>query len=577
MFIKQFSIKYFRNIRFLDIHLNKGLNVFIGENNSGKTAVTDALRICLGWGDQDKNIFIKPEDLYIDRSNHAFEPKPITFDLFFEIEDTSERSIFYDLLSNQGDALGLQIHYRFQFEKRNERSLFRYNIWGGDNEGQTITPDIFDLIRHVYLGALRDAGRDLQVSKGNKLGGLLEKLEPDKTKQKGLAKKIGDLLHFDQGWKELREKAQKQINTHLQESSLQGKELKIDLRFLDSEFRKVVGDLRARVPVYPALSENDSNQNWFQISQNGLGDNNKIYIASVLGDLLGIKALEKESYIALLIEEPEAHLHPQLQNILFTYFGVLADKIQVFLTSHSPTITAKTKIDTITVFQNINNEIRILSLKDSKLDQEDKAYLHRFLDVTKAQLFFANGVILVEGICEALLFPVFARMIGKVEGDEKKYDLTKAGVEIVNIDGVSFRSFARLFNSSDATKRLSSKCVVVTDSDPPDIATPRSPRANNAIELKSGLLDVQMAMVTFEHDLFQASQENARIMKEVYLSMHNNTTINNVDDLLIKLKSNGDKGDFSQNLATRLEVNPGSFIVPEYIKNAIKWAALQGE
>lgn len=571
MFIKQFTIKYFRNIETLDLYLNKGLNIFIGENNSGKTTVIDALRICLGWCDQDKNIFVKPEDVYLNRSDHTFKAKPIEFDIIFEIEEKFESSIFYDLLSKSSGQLELQIHYRFWFEEKLERKLFRYSIWGGDNEGQIVPTEVFDLIRHIYLGALRDAARDLQLNKGNKLGSLLEKIEPDKNRQAELAKKLDNLLHSDHDWKTLREEAKDEINWHLNQSSIKGKEIKVDLRFLDLEFRKLVGDLRARVPVYPALSEDDPNQDWFQIIQNGLGDNNRIYIASVLGDLLGIKKREQEAYVALLIEEPEAHLHPQLQNTLFTYFGLLANEIQVFITSHSPTITAKTILDTILVFQNIKDKICVLSLSNSELDQQDKSYLHKFLDVTKAQLFFANGIILVEGICEALLFPIFAKIMDRIEGGENKYNLTKAGVEIVNVDGVSFRSFARIFNSSNEEKRLNSKCVIVTDSDPPNTGTERSARAQNALELKSGLLDVQFSTKTFEYDLFQASKNNAQIMKKVYKDMHPRTEIADANDFLEKLKSNKDKGEFAQRLAEGLDNDSDSFVVPEYIQKAIRW------
>ncbi len=572
MFIKQFSIRHFRNIESLDLVLSKGLNVFVGENNSGKTAVIDALRVCLGWGGQDRNIYIKPDDIYIDRNDYAFESKPIKLDIFFQIEDKLEQSIFYDLLSKKDSELELQIHFKFWFEEKNERKLFRYLVWGGDNEGQLIPSETLDLIRYVYLGALRDASKDLQSSKGNKLGSLLEKIESDKDRQLELAQKLDNVLHADEDWKALREKAEEKINEHLEKSSIKKKEIKIDLRFLDTEFRKIVGDLRARVPVYLNLAEDDPNQDWFQIPQNGLGDNNRIYIASVLGDLLEIKELEHESYIALLIEEPEAHLHPQLQNILFSYFSLLANNIQVFITSHSPTITAKSIIDSITVLQVVSNKIYALPLGKSDLDEQDKSYLHRFLDVTKAQLFFASGVILVEGICEALLFPIFAKIMGRDESDETKYNLTKAGVEIVNVGGVSFRSFARIFNSLDENKRLHSRCVVVTDSDPTGPDNQISARAQKALELKSGLLDVQMAGKTFEHDLFKCSEENSRIMKEVYKEMHPQTEISDADDLLVKLKSNKDKGEFAQKLADKIDIDKNiKFVVPDYIKNAIMW------
>ena len=346
-----------------------------------------------------------------------------------------------------------------------------------------------------------------------------------------------------------------------------GSTIRID--YIDSEFKKIVGDLRARLPVYPSLAENDKNQKWFQINQNGLGDNNRIYIASVLGDLLGIRELESETYVALLIEEPEAHLHPQLQNILFSYFEQLSNKIQVFITSHSPTITAKTLLNTVTVFQNVNDEIHVLAMKNSDLDIEDKAYLHRFLDVTKAQLFFANGVILVEGISEALLFPVFAEIMGKNEGDENKYNLTKWGVEIVNVGGVSFSYFAKIFNSIDSKKRLNSRCVLVTDSDPKENEVMLSGRAQRAAEMKSGLLDVQLSKKTFEHDLFNDSDKNSVTIKEVYKEMHPQTSIKNVNDFMERLKSNKDKGEFAQKLAEK--INNDNFTIPEYISNTIKW------
>ena len=82
----------------------------------------------------------------------------------------------------------------------------------------------------------------------------------------------------------------------------------------------------------------------------GLGENNLIYSAAVLGDLKNRREEEKEHYYALLIEEPEAHLHPQKQNTFFNYLDSLRDfGVQIFITSHSPTITAKSELDNILV------------------------------------------------------------------------------------------------------------------------------------------------------------------------------------------------------------------------------------
>ncbi|MFA7493091.1 MAG: AAA family ATPase [Proteiniphilum sp.] len=59
MYISQLRIKNFRVFDEIALSLNKGINILIGENNSGKTTIIDALRICLGYGKSDTNIYIQ--------------------------------------------------------------------------------------------------------------------------------------------------------------------------------------------------------------------------------------------------------------------------------------------------------------------------------------------------------------------------------------------------------------------------------------------------------------------------------------------------------------------------------------
>ena len=132
---------------------------------------------------------------------------------------------------------------------------------------------------------------------------------------------------------------------------------------------------------------------------------------------------------------------------------------QIFVSSHSPTITAKADLDSLIVLQDQENEITSLSIKKSNLDEINKKYLQKFLDVTKCQLFFANGVILVEGISEALLIPVFSEIIGT------DYSIEKKGVELINLNGVAFEHFGKLFNPDDPGIRLNCRCAILTDDD----------------------------------------------------------------------------------------------------------------
>ncbi|HUT43018.1 MAG TPA: TOPRIM nucleotidyl transferase/hydrolase domain-containing protein, partial [Desulfobacterales bacterium] len=263
------------------------------------------------------------------------------------------------------------------------------------------------------------------------------------------------------------------------------------------------------------------------------------------------------------IEEPEAHLHPQLQNLFFEYMNQLKDKgIQLFITSHSPTITSKVELDSLLVLQKKDHAITNMAIRNSGLSGNNKKYLSKFLDVTKSQLFFANGVILVEGISEALLLPVIAKKAG--------YDLVKSGVEVVNIGGVAFEHFARLFNNSDQAKNLSAKCAIITDDDKKgngDI----SDRAQKAQDEERQNLKVFLADVTFEKEIFD---NNAALVKRVYGEMHPRTEINDVNVLLDKLKSNEDKSELSHKLAVQLSdctQDFDNFVVPDYIRNAIRW------
>ena len=154
----------------------------------------------------------------------------------------------------------------------------------------------------------------------------------------------------------------------------------------------------------------EEKQIFFNLNQNDLGYNNLIYASTIFGDIIQRKEVFEEDYNLLLIEEPEAHLHPQLENTFFKYLQKLEEtnEFQIIVSSHSPTITAKTKLDNVIVMNNNNNNIFATPLKDTLLKDEDRIFLKKFLDVTKSQLFFAKGVILVEGISETLLLPVFA-------------------------------------------------------------------------------------------------------------------------------------------------------------------------
>lgn len=578
MFLKKLNIKNFRCIDDLTLDFNNGVNILIGENNSGKTAVIDALRICLSYGKQWREVYVSLSDFRVDKNNPEKGLEDIEFHLHFEVENPNETGVLYDLLSEiEGGQQELQLHFRYYIDEKKGVQKVKYKVWGGDNEGQPITPEVLDLFYFVHLDALRDANQYLRPVRGNRLGELYSKLETDETKKKGMAGKVRKNLSDDEDWSELIELGREKVNEHLMETSIDGKEQNILIDFLPFEFRKIVDTLRVQIPVYGEnVIKEGFEQRFFELYQNGLGYNNLIYTAIVLGDLKRKKESEEEAYIALLIEEPEAHLHPQLQNIFFNYLNKLNQiGFQIFISSHSPTITAKAELDSLIVLQNQENKIQSFSMKKSKLDSSNKKYLQKFLDVTKSQLLFSNGVILVEGISEALLIPLFSRMIGE------EYDIEKKGIELVNISGVAFEHFGKLFNADDQKSRLNCRCAILTDDDR-NGGGEVSSRAQRAKDLEKNLLKVELAEKTFEYELFTAG-DNKDILLDIFTKMHP-TAAGNIEqgsslkeyatNFVDKVDSNKAKSELALSLALKLQNEPAirdKFTVPSYIANAIKW------
>ncbi len=583
MFLKKLIIKRFRCIKKLTLDFHKGVNILIGENNSGKTAIIDALRICFSYGNQYRDAFVTPNDFFIDTTNPTCALKDIEFDLFFEIINDEKAGIFYDMLSvGEDEKKELQLHFKYSINEKGGSKRVRYKVWGGDNEGQSVAPEALELIYAVYLGPLRDAVQSLRPVKGNILGDLYSNIEQDSDKQHYLAGMVHNLLQNDTDWRSLINSGKDAVNEHIKKTSILGKQYSVDIEFLPFEFRRILDTLRIQIPIYEELPENTTvERKYFNLSEYGMGYNNLIYMAVVLGDLTRRKDIEADTYISLLLEEPEAHLHPQLQNILFAYLNEINDKgIQIFITSHSPTITAKANLDSLIVLQNLDKSIYSLPLINSNLDKDNRNYLQKFLDVTKSQLFFSNGVILVEGISEALLLPVFSRIIGK------EYDLEKNGIEIVNINGVAFEHFGKLFNPENPEQGLRCRCAILTDDDRDREAEEISSRAKKAKYLERSNLKVELANETFEFELFKAG--NKDLLLSIFNEMHpraaqsiteGNSIEEHARSFIDKVISNKAKSELSHRLSVLLAEDRdirNNFKVPEYIQNAIRWV-INGE
>jgi putative ATP-dependent endonuclease of the OLD family len=566
MYLRLLEVAGFRAIDRLVLEFRPGLNVLIGENNSAKSAVVDALRLALGFGEQTRGAYVTPDDFHIDHGT-GVRAEAIEFHLHFAETDEGERGAFRELLVELGDGeVEYQLHVRYSLKELRGRQRVRWDQWGGEHEGQQVPGEVLSWMSSVYLGALRDVERELRPGRSNKLGDLFEIVAGNLgSDREALASGLGGFLDEQREWRTLIDTGAEKVNEHLRHTEIAGKEQDVDIGFVPFEFRKIVNLLRIQIP-HPGEP--------FQLDRNGLGYNNLIYTAAVLGDLDGRKDSDSETYVALLIEEPEAHLHPQLQNLFFRYLGELdQSNFQTFVTSHSAIITSRAALESLNILRiEDNRQIRATSIANCCLDETNTRFLTKFLDVTKSQMFFSSGVVLVEGISEALLLPALAERVGS------GYDILKYGIEIVNIGGVAFEHFGKLFNHGDPGRRLPVRCAILTDNDRREDGEV-SPRAERASELRGGNLEVFLAERTFEFELYRTGS-NSTLMRSLFSQMHSRRSEQlmepdgSEDEALEFVQAVSDckaKSELAHRLSVALTASDVEFAVPGYIGRAIEW------
>ena len=204
---------------------------------------------------------------------------------------------------------------------------------------------------------------------------------------------------------------------------------------------------------------------------NGLGYNNLIYMSLLLAKMQAdssITYMKRNAKVLtfLAVEECEAHLHPAMQ---YKFLQFLQDNKanghvrQIFMTTHFTPIASAVKLDDLicltspTLGQIDVGYPRVIYNGNNANDVKSKQYVQRFLDATKADMFFANRLIFVEGVAEELLLPVFAKYLGK--------NLTDEHVLVVNMGGRYFNHFLKLFDTNNAYA-INKKIVCLTDIDP---------------------------------------------------------------------------------------------------------------
>lgn len=657
MYISKIVIRNFRRFdnNGIEICFNNGINIILGENNIGKSGLIDAIRLGLSSGQYRKSLYLTSEDFHIDKYGRRAEQ--INIDLYFEDLSDDQGSTFY-LLTDGTDTSKAELHVQYQLQKDSKGNEKIKDYFTGGPGNNPLIKDVFDNINLLYLPALRNAEGDLKPSRSSQLAKMLTTIAAtDEDKQRVLAAFISanESIKLDPAIKSIeqiinknlesieKEELHQNVNVNLIEPTFDAISASIDVGYIVEHSYMIVEvakfiellkekDINTEVikgkkivrkidtenieinlnelkkyneleELYKSLTSM-RNVSRITLGQNGLGYNNILSMAASLGDLQ--KKPSNEEISVLLVEEPEAHLHPQLLDLLFNFFkkSDSESKIQVFLTSHSPSLVSKSDIDSIHIMYSDGEQVKNTSLNKSGLSDVQKEDLKRYLDVTKSQLFFAKRVVFVEGISEAILLNEFGKLL------KKPFD--KYSVEIININGVAFEPFAQLFRSNNGNTNIKIPCAIISDNDKCtnyedkyritkdelvyskiDLDTLSeklekgsiSYRAEKLLSFRGDNICVELAEKTLEYELALIKENNDLLLEilsmehpDISKSIREKVTTGEEQNKIairIWIAIRDCKGTFAQKLATQISaIESGKrsdvqVIVPQYIQRAI--------
>ncbi|GAB1856109.1 ATP-dependent endonuclease [Flavobacteriaceae bacterium MHTCC 0001] len=518
MRIKNIKVINFRLLSGVSIDLEDDITLIVGRNNTGKTSLLEVIKIfssgddSLSFEDFSQSSYKVFKELYVEflktldsdtseEERDEIEQKII--DEFPKIQiqiefiyDKAKDSLIElsefitDLDDTRNDACAL-----LSFESRNSLGLLK--AYNNREDVHVSLIEYFKANLKSYYGLrcyAKDVNsgylREIEIGYKERLKKVVSfedikalRILDDKKSDKNKTLALGFSKYYN-------ERDKTDDNVKAVEDSLADISVELKDKY-DAVLNKIIEDLKAfgastpiTIPPISIASEFDSEsviknnikyyykQDEIDLpeSYNGLGYSNLIYmvleLASFIERFRNAREEKVSEFLTVLVEEPEAHMHPQMQQVFISQIKGILDNaardniyVQLIITSHSSHILSEAGIDSEKGFKRIryfnryeeNIEVQDFNTLEISNEEHTARFLKQYLTLHKSDLFFSDKVILVEGTTERMLMP---QMIKK-----SAPRLANQYITILEVGGAYTHKFKEILSF------LKLKTLVVTDID----------------------------------------------------------------------------------------------------------------
>lgn len=514
IWLSHLTIHNFRSCKETEVKFQPGVTLLVGENNAGKSNIVDAIRLGLDPLSGRATRYFEADDLTEDADG------PIDIALEFKDATDFQKALFINGLDLETGTIQYQTSYlpATQEIPRGKRLRTAGKPRGTDSDFEARAK-----INCVYVEPLRDAKYQLASGNGRRLGTILNALLSKEEKH-----------DFEQNAKDAFDKLSSEgpistvsgiIQTHLAALTDPIRSQTVEVDFETPKLEKLARSLRMKM-AEKGVDPRD-------LDSSGLGYANLLFLSTVL---LELSVVRESELTILLIEEPEAHLHPQLQGVLLDFLqsaakGKIDDdtgvsirgRLQVIATTHSPSIASAVGVNDIVVVKSDKDsgtyaiDLQSVDFGTGKTRENSIRKINQYLDATRSELLFARRVILVEGISEAVLLPAVAERF--LENDPQQLRKFKACTTII-VGSVDFNPYIKLLTHPSPNQlSIVEKLVLLTDEDPNMDEAVNSPSRGSEYEASDRFCRV-VSPYTLEVSLLGDTSENIDLLKEAYLQQH---------------------------------------------------------